>query len=204
MLGYSWKRVRLSLKMCRNQDLFDKQKQEIEKLMILDKENYIDLYFGDESHFGLTPNVPYAWQHKDNPILLPSKRAQRLSVFALMNLQSEIFYRMVDGSAKSIDIISALDEFVLTITKKTVVVLDNAPIHHSKAFKFKIQEWCRQDLFVYFLPPYSPELNKIEILWRFIKYRWLPFDAFCNFNNLKEHLSLTLKNIGSKCCINFY
>lgn len=204
MLGYSWKRVRLSLKMFRNQDLFDKQKQEIEQLMILDKENYIDLYFGDESHFGLTPNVPYAWQEKDNPILLPSKRAQRLSVFALMNPQSEIFYRMVDGTAKSMDIISTLDEFVLTITKKTVIVLDNAPIHHSKAFKSKIREWSRQDLLVYFLPPYSPELNKIEILWRFIKYRWLPFDAFINFNNLKDRLSLTLKNIGSKCCINFY
>ncbi|MDR1714895.1 MAG: IS630 family transposase [Prevotella sp.] len=204
MLGYSWKRVRLSLKMFRDQDLFDKQKQEIEQLMILDKEDYIDLYFGDESHFGLTPNVPYAWQEKDNPILLPSKRAQRLSVFALMNPQSEIFYRMVDGTAKSMDIISTLDEFVLTITKKTIIVLDNAPIHHSKAFKYKIREWSRQDLFVYFLPPYSPELNKIEILWRFIKYRWLPFDAFFNFNNLKERLSLTLKNIGPKCCINFY
>lgn len=204
MLGYSWKRVRLSLKMFRDQDLFDKQKQEIEQLMILDKENYIDLYFGDESHFGLTPNVPYAWQHKDNPILLPSKRAQRLSVFALMNPQSEIFYRMVDGPARSMDIISTLDEFVLTITKKTIVVLDNAPIHHSKDFNSKIREWSRQDLFVYFLPPYSPELNRIEILWRFIKYRWLPFDAFINFNNLKERLSLTLKNIGSKCCINFY
>lgn len=172
--------------------------------MILDKENYIDLYFGDESHFGLTPNVPYAWQEKDNPIPLPSKRGQKLSVFALMNPQSEIFYRMVDGTAKFMDIISTLDEFVLTITKKTIIVLDNAPIHHSKAFKSKIREWSRQDLFVYYLPPYSPELNKIEILWRFIKYRWLPFDAFINFNNLKERLSLTLKNIGSKCCINFY
>ncbi len=27
----------------------------------------------------------------------------------------------------------------------------------------------------YFLPPYSPELNRIEMLWRKIKYEWLPF-----------------------------
>jgi hypothetical protein len=121
-----------------------------------------------------------------------------------MSPQSEIFYRMVDGTAISMDIISTLDEFVLTITKKTIIVLDNTPIHHSKAFKIKIREWSRQDLFVYFLPPYSPELNKIEILWRFIRYRWLPFDAFINFNNHKERLSLTLKNTGSKWCINFY
>ncbi|MDR1180459.1 MAG: transposase, partial [Bacteroidales bacterium] len=36
----------------------------------------------------------------------------------------------------------------------------------------------------FFLPPYSPELNKIEILWRFIKYKWLPFEPFLNFQNL--------------------
>lgn len=28
---------------------------------------------------------------------------------------------------------------------------------------------------LYFLPPYSPELNRIEILWHKIKYEWLPF-----------------------------
>ncbi|EGK02400.1 hypothetical protein [Dysgonomonas gadei] len=56
-MGYSWKRTRQSLKMLRDQSLFDKQKQEIDQLMTLDKAGYIDLYFGDESHFGLTPNV---------------------------------------------------------------------------------------------------------------------------------------------------
>jgi transposase len=28
-------------------------------------------------------------------------------------------------------------------------------------------------LILKYLPPYSPELNLIEILWRHIKYRWL-------------------------------
>jgi len=74
-MGYRWKRTRQSLRMFRNQALFEQQKQEINQLMDLDKNGYIDLYFGDESHFGLTPNVPYAWQHKDNPILLPSKKS---------------------------------------------------------------------------------------------------------------------------------
>ncbi|MDR0969323.1 MAG: transposase [Lentimicrobiaceae bacterium] len=59
-------------------------------------------------------------------------------------------------------------------------------------------------MFIFFLPPYSPELNKIEILWRFIKYKWLTFDAFTNFQNLKEHLKEVLNNIGEKYVIKFY
>ena len=68
----------------------------------------------------------------------------------------------------------------------------------------KIEQWKLLDLWIYFLPTYSPELNLIEILWRFIKYQWMPFDAYNNFQNLKERLNQTLKSIGSKCIIKFY
>jgi transposase len=77
-------------------------------------------------------------------------------------------------------------------------------IHRSNLFKTKLNEWREQDVFVFFLPAYFPELNKIEILWRFVKYKWLTFDAFLNFNNLKEHLNEILSNIGVKYIINFY
>ncbi|MFV0329946.1 MAG: transposase, partial [Dysgonomonas sp.] len=76
--------------------------------------------------------------------------------------------------------------------------------HKSKLFKSKMDQWAEQDLIVFFLPPYSPELNKIEILWRVIKYKWLPIDAFLNFQNLKERLNNVLENVGSKYIINFY
>lgn len=98
-----------------------------------------------------------------------------------------------------------IDRFSETIVKQTVVVVDNAPVHHSKAFQAKIQEWQKLDLYVYFLPPYSPEFNKIETLWRFIKYKWLPLDTYANIENLKERLADILDNIGqSKYSINFY
>lgn len=48
------------------------------------------------------------------------------------------------------------------------------------------------------------EFPQIEIVWRFIKYKWLPFDAFLNFNNLKERLNDILESVGSKYIINFY
>ncbi|WP_195653196.1 transposase [Bacteroides cellulosilyticus] len=56
---------------------------------------------------------------------------------------------------------------------------------------------------MYFLPPYSPELNPIEILWRFIKYTWMPLDAFKNLNNLKERLTHILSHFGKEYDIKF-
>ncbi len=55
----------------------------------------------------------------------------------------------------------------------------------------------------YFIPPYSPELNLIEILWRFVKYKWLKFEAYTSFENLKLNLNDVLNGFGTKCIINF-
>ena len=85
-----------------------------------------------------------------------------------------------------------------------MVILDNAPIHKSKKFIADIAHWREIDLYIYFLPPYSLELNKIEILWRFIKYQWIPLETNRSFQNLKERLSETLLLVGSKHIINYY
>ena len=169
----------------------------------MDDIGYIDLYFGDESHFGLTPNVPYAWQTKENPILLPAAKGKFLNVVGLMNRKNKLFFEVSEITFNTDKVIQFIDNFTNQIVKKTVIILDNSPIHKSKKFMTKIKEWEEKDLLIYFLPPYSPELNLIEILWRRVKYNWLPFDAYLCFQNLKERLSFVLNNFGLKYDIIF-
>ena len=187
----------MSLKSKRNEDQFVFQQEQIESLKSLEDSGYIDLYFGDESHFGLTPNVPYAWQTKASPILLPASKGKYLNVVGLMSRKNDLFFEVLETTFNSDKAILFMDRFVAQTVKKTIVILDNAPIHKSKKFMAKIQAWREQnDVWIYFLPPYSPELNMIEILWRRIKYQWLPFDAYLSFQNLKERLSFVLNNFG--------
>ena len=73
----------------------------------------------------------------------------------------------------------------------------------SKAFLGNIDNWEKQNLFIQNIPAYSPGLNKIEILWRKIKYEWLDFSAYQSFASLKEGLKHILANIGLDYKINF-
>jgi len=203
MLRYSWKRARLSLKHKRNQDLFEIKQAQIEIFKELEDSGYLDLYYGDESHFGLTPNVPYAWQRKDNPILLPAAKGKFLNVVGLMTRKNNLFFEVLETTFDTDKIISFIDSFVAQTIKKTIVILDNSPIHKSKKFIAKMVEWKENDVYIFFLPPYSPELNLIEILWKRIKYQWIPFDAYICFQNLKERLSYVLKNFSEKYDIIF-
>ncbi len=51
---------------------------------------------------------------------------------------------------------------------------------------------------IIFNAPYAPELNLIEILWRKIKYEWMPFSAYQSLADLKQNLFDILKGVGSQ------
>jgi transposase len=200
---YKWRRCRKSLKAKRCPIAFAKSKQDMASLALLEKQQYLDLYYDDASHFSLVPNVPYAWQLKEAPILLPAVRGESTSVFGLMSTTGKLVYEMFDKTLHSDLLIAFFDKFVEKIVKKTVITLDNSSLHTSKKFRQKIKEWELLDLWIYFIPPYSPELNKIEILWKKIKYEWLAFEAYTSFDKLKLGIKEVMDEFGKKCIINF-
>jgi transposase len=69
-------------------------------------------------------------------------------------------------------VIACFEAFCQTITKKTVVVIDNASIHTSDACDERLPDWKKHGLIIKYLSPYSPALHLIEILWRRITYTW--------------------------------
>ena len=55
-----------------------------------------------------------------------------------------------------------------------VVVLDNGSLHVSKVVKAQRRELARLGLYLYYLPPYSPELNDIEPVFKQVKHHDIP------------------------------
>lgn len=201
--GMSWKRVRKSLKASRDEEAFNRVVKTLEALIPQAQKGRIDLYYFDESGFNLTPCVPYAWQPLGETLEIPSQRSQQLNVLGLMSPCAELKSFVFEGSINSAVVIACFDDWVKSIDKKTYVLLDNAPMHRSEAFKAKIKAWRKQGLVIIFNAPYAPELNLIEILWRKIKYEWMPFSAYQSFADLKQNLFDILKGVGSQYQIHF-
>lgn len=100
-------------------------------------------------------------------------------------------------------VIGCFDAFSQTLKRQTVVVLDNASIHRASAFQTRMPIWEAKGLILYFLPAYAPELNLIEIVWRFIKYLWLPFAAYVSFDALRTAVEAILTRFGQDYKINW-
>lgn len=198
-----WKRVRKSLKSKRNEEKFQSSKKKIQKLEELRKQGLIDIFYFDEAGFSLEPYIPYAWQPIGEVIEVLSSKSSRLNVLGFMNKNNILFSYIFKGSITTDVVIACFDEFCKKLSQKCVVIIDNAPIHKSKKFSANIAKWYQKGLVLKFLPTYSPELNLIEILWKKIKYEWLPFSAYLSFKNLQNALESILKNFGSEYTINF-
>jgi transposase len=96
-----------------------------------------------------------------------------------------------------------LDKFSEKLKIKTVVVLDQASIHTSDQIIKKLEDWKEKNLEIFWLPTYSPQLNLIEILWKFMKYEWIEVDAYKNWKSLVNYVKKVLKNVGDEYVINF-
>lgn len=55
-----------------------------------------------------------------------------------------------------------------------VVVLDNGSIHRNDLVKTALPDLWTRGIYLYYLPPYSPELNDIEHLFQEVKHHNLP------------------------------
>ena len=66
----------------------------------------------------------------------------------------------------------------------------------------KRRQWEQKGLYLYYLSPYSPELNRIEILWKQAKYFWRKF-LHLTGDNLRDEVRSIMENYGKAFTINF-
>jgi len=146
----------------------------------------------------LTPNVPYGWSPKKETIEIESSRSTSLKVLGFLGLDNQLKAYTTYSSVNSDMVIGIFDHFVKNLpqNEKTTVILDNAPTHTSNRFQDKIEEWREKGLTLYFIPPYSPELNRIEILWRFMKYHWIEIKDYASINSLEQYINGVLCSYG--------
>ncbi|HEY9706456.1 MAG TPA: IS630 family transposase [Allocoleopsis sp.] len=201
--GMRWKRVRRTVRGKAQDWELEVKIPKLKELIELDKEGKIDLRYLDESGLCLIPNVPYAWQEKEAEKLLLSSQSKRKNILGIMNKRNEIYYEIHQGTINSEMVIKSLDKFSENLSKTTVIIMDQASIHTSEKILEKLEEWKKKNLEIFWLPPYSPHLNLIEILWRFIKYEWIELSAYDSWENLNNYLKKVLDLLGTEYVINF-
>jgi len=131
----------------------------------LKNDSNVELWFGDECGIegdpkprarlakkGSRPRVDYTGKHiRANVVGALSWFSGLFVSLILPYVNSETFQLFLDEMNRYVD-----------PAKRVILVLDNASWHNVKSL-----DWGRIEPL--FLPPYSPDFNPIEILWRVLK-----------------------------------
>lgn len=161
-----------------------------------------DLIFLDESGFAPTMPTGYTWSRIGQRVVVPREdiRNRRVNVLGAQvvgsvpdlvwqrtcgKIDAEVLLEFVcvrlaglGGGAAVLDLAAdGLGVDVMPVwarRRPCTVVLDNASAHVATAFKGRRHQLAKIRVELFYLPPYSPELNDIELVWRQAKYQDYP------------------------------
>lgn len=126
--------------------------------------------FIDESGFYLLPSVLHTWARiGQTPIIRHKLSREHLSVISGIGLEGELYLMVQAHSYKGPDVVKFLKQLLEQIPGKLLIIWDGAPIHRCQAIKDYLASGAAARIHLEALPPYAPELNPDEGVWRYLK-----------------------------------
>lgn len=144
------------------------------EIVKFDRKNRI---FLDE--FGAVQNMilPYARSAKGERAYSPQPTApgRRISTLGALSFQGILTAMNFEGTLNGAIFLFFVQEFLLPfLDASKVVILDNASAHYNQQ---ALELIAQTGATLLFLPPYSPQMNPIELAWSKVKHflkKWMP------------------------------
>lgn len=154
------------------------------------------LFFVDAAHFVLQPFLGFLWSFARIFIKAPAGR-QRFNVLGALHATSRQLLTVTNtDSVNANTVATLLRQLAASFTDLPItVVLDNARYQHCQFIKNLAADLGIELLF---LPSYSPNLNLIERLWKFVKKECLYSIYYSSFSDFKQAIQDCLAEVSGK------
>ena len=131
----------------------------------------MDVWAVDEVHFQLHGSRCRMWVPPENkdPVVLHNPTRQKVGYFGAVRLRDgKFFYEReeeVFNAETFFCFVRRLRQISSHAKRKVVLIIDNVRYHHALLHK-PWRNGCAEKFSFMFMPPYSPELNPIERIWK--------------------------------------
>jgi transposase len=154
------------------------------------------IYFMDGVHPLHNSQPAYGWIRKGTDMVLQSNTGrERLNLNGAYNIEDHTAVVQEADSINAQSTVSLLEEMMTNQPLGLIyVILDNARYYRSEMVRDFVKKNKRIKLV--FLPPYSPNLNIIERLWKFFKKKITYNKYYEKFSIFREFCLRFFKNLG--------
>jgi transposase len=135
------------------------------------KQEKAEIYWGDETGIQTGANVEKGYSPKGKtPMLRQTGRKDRINMISAITNQGKVRFMFYKETMNSKRLIVFMKRLIKDAGRKVFLILDNLKVHHSGA----VTDWLekhKDEIEVFYLPSYSPELNPDEYLNNSLKGR---------------------------------
>ena len=151
------------------------------------------VFFVDAAHFVLAPFLDFLWSVTRVFIQAPAGR-QRFNVLGALNaITHELITITNEAYITAESVCALLDKLKLGVP--ITLFLDNARYQHCALV---LQKAASLQIELCFLPAYSPNLNLIERLWKFVKKQCLYSKYYADFATFKTAITKCLDETSTR------
>ena len=165
-------------------------KQEMEPRLAEAQAGQRAVFFVDAAHFVLAPFLGFLWTVVRVFIQAPCGR-QRFNVLGALNaISHELITVTNDSYITSVQVCDLFNKLAARhLTVPITLFLDNAAYQRCALVR---ETAARLHIELCFLPAYSPNLNLIERLWKFVRKQCLYSHYYADFASFKTAISTCL------------
>ncbi len=128
-----------------------------------------EIYLGDESAVRSDHHSGTTWGAKgQTPIVMSSGQRFSLSLLSAIGARGLLRFMVVKGKINAERVCEFLRRLMYRAKRPVFLILDGHPMHKAKKVPACVESFGGR-LKLFFLPPYSPEINPDEQVWRDVK-----------------------------------
>lgn len=144
-------------------------KTDFPNIQRLAKRENAEIFFEDESGIRSEATVGKTWgKIGKTPVVKRTGRRYGMNLVSAISPRGELRFMFTKGTFGAKEFLEFLKRLIATSDRKVFVIADGHPAHKSKIVKTFLEENVNR-LRLFFLPPYSPELNPDELVWNSLK-----------------------------------
>ena len=145
-------------------------KQEYPKIKALARREKADIYFGDAAHMRSDHHAGRTWGKKgETPVVLSTGARYRVSLISAVTSRGHMRFMIKKKGGVNADVfIAFLRRLMIGSKNRIFLIVDRGPAHIAKKTKAFIASLGGQ-LRLFYLPPYSPDTNPDELVWKHLK-----------------------------------
>lgn len=147
------------------------REQEFPKIAARAKREGAVVLFADESGIRSDHHAGTTWAPEgQTPVVKATGARYGLNMLSAISATGQLRFMTVEGRVNGTVFRDFLGRLITGMDRKIFLVVDGHPAHKSKLVKSFVEDNAER-LELFYLPPYSPQLNPDELVWGHVKSR---------------------------------